>query len=167
MAPFESRETLEPTAYDGPVSASRRHSRLRACGTAAMARRARAQQRSADGNEKLLLASRNPRSCFPGSLEAHLSRKKGCCLRAILSVNVIGCVCVGEAAGGRKEKTVRRSTRRVSIQYVRGERAIPGSRACSMRARRRIFRRVSGRFFFGARRRALPLVNTFLSTIKL
>ena len=45
MAPFESRETLEPTAYDGPVSAPRRHSRLRyGCDGATSARPANVQR---------------------------------------------------------------------------------------------------------------------------
>ena len=74
MAPFESRETLEPTAYDGPVSASRRHSRLR---HGYEARRARAKQTFSRRNEKLLP---DCRELLPvhAVLEAHLSRKTFC-----------------------------------------------------------------------------------------
>ena len=82
MAPFESRETLEPTAYDGPVSASRRHSRLR---HGCEARRARAQQTFSRRNEKLLADCREDasRALWKHILHAKekhtFQEKKGCC----------------------------------------------------------------------------------------
>ena len=82
MAPFESRETLEPTAYDGPVSASRRHSRLR---HGCEARRARGQQTFSRRNEKLLLDCHEVASRAPWTHTFHAKpviTKKGAVLRA-------------------------------------------------------------------------------------
>ena len=91
MAPFESRETLELTAYDGPVSAPRRHSRLRrGCDGATSARPGSVQL---TGAASRLLPERPAKLLprLPGkhtfmTKEAHLSRgvhkvysrKKGC-----------------------------------------------------------------------------------------
>ena len=87
MAPFESRETLEPTAYDGPVSASRRHSRLR---HGCEARRARGQQTFSRRNESCLpiaaklLPGLSGRTSCKTKRSTPFTQKKGALLRATL-----------------------------------------------------------------------------------
>ena len=85
MAPFESRETLELTAYDGPVSAPRRHSRLRrGCDGATSARPGSVQLTGAASRllpeRPAKLLPRLPgKHTFQAKKKHTFQEKKGCC----------------------------------------------------------------------------------------